>query len=409
MSTRERDGLRILWVKAGPLLPANTGGRIRTLQMLRAMSRRHHVTFLALRDPAQPDEEGSGLADYAQVREFIEWRDARRGSLRFVSGVLWNQMASSLPYVLTKYRSDELAARIRAVDEAGQHDLIVCDFLTPTLSFPASGTKTRSVIFQHNVEALIWQRMAANAGNPLARFYLRGQHRRTERWESALCNRFNGTITVSPDDSKLAVERYGLKNLLGDVPAGVDADYFANPLSPPLSPTTIGFLGSMDWLPNIEGVRWFHEHVLTELRRRCPGLRLLVIGRSPPASLTALAKDDPLIEFTGTVPDVRPFVQQCHAMIVPLLTGGGTRIKILEMMAAGRPVISTTVGAEGLGMEHGKHLLLADDASSFADECANVLKDSGLVNQLCAAALQRVQSEHSWERAAQIFVELAMR
>lgn len=410
MSTRERDGLKILWVKAGPLLPANTGGRIRTHQMLRAMAKQHEITFLALRDPSQPDDEDVAGADYARHREFIPWSDAVRGSWAFKRGFLLNLLGSTKPYVLTKYESPALAARIRALDASGDFDLLVCDFLTPALSFDAKGTRTRSVIFQHNIESLIWERMSSQRASLPVQWLLRLQFHRMEKWETRLCHRFHGTITVSPDDSKLACQRYGLRNLLGDVPAGVDAAYFA-PVrtSAPATTPTIGFLGSMDWLPNIEGVEWFIKEVWPLLKQRHPDLRFHIIGRNPPVSLRILTKHDPGIELTGTVEDVRPHLAKCHAMVVPLLTGGGTRIKILEMMAAHRVVVSTTVGAEGLGMAHGGQLLLADDPEAFARRTSEALTDHSLAESIAGRALQRVEAEHSWQRAARTFVELAMK
>jgi len=399
--------LRILWVKSGPLLPANTGGRIRTLQMLRAMSRKHDITFLAQRDAAQPDDEDKPGADYARSRQFIPWRDAPRGSLRFAIGALFNLCFSSLPYALAKYRSQRLASRIRELDESGQFDLIVCDFLTPGLWFAEKRGRTPRVIFQHNVEALIWDRMAGNEKRPLVRRYLRLQHWRMERWEWLLCARFDGVITVSPEDSRLCREHYKLTNLLGDVPAGVDVDFFATVRDSVPDEAVIGFLGSMDWLPNIEGVRWFVEQVLPQVRLSLPKAKVLIIGRNPPESLRRLAEADPLIQFTGTVDDVRPHLSQCQVMIVPLLSGGGTRIKLLEIMAAGRAVVSTTVGAEGLGLQHQRHLLLADTPDTFAASVLELLQDAPEAQAMCERAWQEAACPQSWQAAGERFIALA--
>lgn len=404
----EQQRLRILWVKSGPLLPANTGGRIRTLQMLRAMSRDHDITFLAQRDTTVPDDEDKPGADYAQRRLFVPWRDAPRGSARFAMGAAVN-LASSLPYALWKYQSHKLAMRIREMDRAGEFDLLVCDFLTPALWFDDKRGRTPRVIFQHNVEALIWKRMAENEKRPGVRQYLALQHARMERWEKKLCARFDGVITVSPEDSRISKERYGLTNVLGDVPAGVDAEFFAGVRSKEAAEPVIGFLGSMDWLPNIEGIRWFVEQSLPAVRMVLPGVKLLVIGRNPPEALKRLAQADPLIEFTGTVDDVRPHVARCRIMIVPLLSGGGTRIKLLEIMAAGRAVVSTTVGAEGLGLEHERHLILADTAPTFAEGVLRLLQDEAAARAMSERALREAALPQSWQAAGKKFVNLARR
>ncbi len=404
----EKQRLRILWVKSGPLLPANTGGRIRTLQMLRAMSRDHDITFLAQRDATMPDDEDRPGADYAQRRLFEPWRDAPRGSPRFALGAAMN-LASSLPYALWKYQSPGLAMRIREMDAAGEFDLLVCDFLTPALWFDEKRGRTPRVIFQHNVEALIWKRMAENEKRPGVRQYLASQRARMERWEKELCSRFDGVITVSPEDSRISVERYGLTNVLGDVPAGVDAEFFASVRSSKAAEPVIGFLGSMDWLPNIEGIRWFVEQSLAAVRKVLPGVKLLIIGRNPPEALKRLAQADPLIEFTGTVEDVRPHVARCRIMIVPLLSGGGTRIKLLEIMAAGRAVVSTTVGAEGLGLEHERHLILADTSQTFAEGVLRLLQDEQAAHAMSGRALREAALPQSWQAAGEKFVSLARR
>ncbi len=399
--------LRILWVKSGPLLPANTGGRIRTLQMLRAMSRDHDITFLAQRDISLADDEDKPGTDYAARRVFEPWTDPPRGSARFALGALVNLGLSSLPYALDKYQSVKLAARIREMDASGMFDLLVCDFLTPALWFSAERGRTPRVVFQHNVEALIWKRMAENEKRPLVRHYLRLQHARMEQWERKLCQRFDGVITVSPEDSRISRERYGLTNVLGDVPAGVDVEFFASVRTTPAADAVIGFLGSMDWLPNIEGIRWFVEQSLPMVRKTLPGVKLLVIGRNPPEALKRLAQSDPLIEFTGTVDDVRPHVARCRIMIVPLLTGGGTRIKLLEIMAAGRAVVSTTVGAEGLGLQHERHLLLADTAEAFAASVQKLLQDEAAAKAMSERAWNEAAQPQSWQAAGEKFIALA--
>ena len=401
-----KQRLRILWVKSGPLLPANTGGRIRTLQMLRAMSRDHDITFLAQRDLTVADNEDKPGADYAQRRLFEPWRDAPRGSARFVLGAAGN-LLSSLPYALAKYQSPKLAMRIREMDASGEFDLIVCDFLTPSLWFEAKRGRTPRVIFQHNVEALIWKRMADNEKRPGIKQYLALQHARMERWEKKLCERFDGVITVSPEDSAISRERYGLTNVLGDVPAGVDAEFFAGVRSTKATEPVIGFLGSMDWLPNIEGIRWFVEQALPAVRKALPTVKLLVIGRNPPEALKRLAQADPLIEFTGTVDDVRPHVARCEVMIVPLLSGGGTRIKLLEIMAAGRAVVSTTVGAEGLGLLHERHLLLADTSNTFAEGVVRLLEDKAEAQAMSERAYHEAALPQSWQAAGEKFIALA--
>jgi glycosyltransferase involved in cell wall biosynthesis len=250
---------------------------------------------------------------------------------------------------------------------------------------------------------MIWRRLAAGKQHPLGRWYFQSQAARMTVRERRLSELFDGVITVSPEDSRIARDEYRLRNVLGDVPAGVDTDYFKPP-AVPAPATTLGFLGSMDWMPNIEAVQWFAKEIL-------PGLtddaRLVVIGRNPPRSIRDLADADPRIEVTGTVDDVRPWLARCGILVVPLLSGGGTRIKIMEALAAGLPVISTTVGAEGLGLNDGEHLLIADSAADFRDAVAGLIGDDDRRLRLGQAGRRLVEEQCGWKRATDEFLRHA--
>ena len=166
------------------------------------------------------------------------------------------------------------------------------------------------------------------------------------------------------------------------------------------------FLGSMDWLPNIEAVHWFVREVLPLLRQRVPGIRFKIVGRNPSPSVRALATADSAIEVTGTVEDVQPHVHQCQVIVVPLLSGGGTRIKIFECMAMGVAVVSTTIGAEGLPLVPGEDVQIADSSESFAASVAELLQHPELAQKLALRARERMVREFGWEAAAAKFIDL---
>ncbi len=374
--------------------------------MLVEISRNHQVDYLALRKPDETPSELELSDPYAASKEWIEWREAERGSLPFYGEILGNQLCSSKPYSIAKYIHRPMRQRIRTLVQEHHYDVAVCDYLYPALNVLDQTSQVPTVVFQHNTEAQIWKRLAANQRNPLARLYFQGQYQRMRRWEQQLCSSFNGVITVSPEDSALAQQDYGLKNVLGDVPGGVDFSYFQPVPDSARAPLRIAFLGSMDWIPNVEGIHFFHEEIFPLLRASRPDLKLVIIGRKPAESLRRLATNDPAIELTGTVEDVREWVNRCSIMVVPLLSGSGTRLKILEAMAMGIPIVSTRIGAEGLGLESGRHLLLADRAEDFARETGRLLDDAELRRQLSATARTHVVQNHGWDRAAQTFIEL---
>jgi len=400
------EALKILWVKSGPLYPLDSGGKKRTHAMLTELSRRHEVTYLALQDKDVPLAPGEPDAKYAASKRWVPWDEAAAGSPRFFAELLHNLVFSSLPYAVAKYRSRAMEAAIARLCREDEFDLVVCDFLFPAANFLRAGKSlgVPTVLFQHNVEAQIWKRLAAGKSNPIARWYFGSQFRRMAKWERRLAEIFDGVIMVSPEDTAFARQEYGLGNVLGDVPTGVDADYFQPEQRESAGPVTVGFLGSMDWMPNIEAVQWFVREIFPAVKMQTPGARLLVIGRRPPPSVVAMAQQDPQVEVTGTVDDVRPFLARCDLLAVPLLSGGGTRIKIMESLAAGLPVVSTTIGAEGLGLVDGEHLLIADSASEFAGAVSRMAADPALRKRLSDGGSALARAEYGWARATDLFV-----
>jgi glycosyltransferase involved in cell wall biosynthesis len=323
--------------------------------------------------------------------------------------LLGNAVASSLPYALSKYRSVALRRELRELDASGRFDLIICDFLTPAFDVTRSVDQTPAILFQHNIEANIWERLSSNEQRPPIKAYFANQAGRMAAWENRLSRGFDGVITVSPEDSRHATEIYGLDNVLGDVPTGVDADEFGEVASSRAQHTPghhLIFLGSMDWLPNIEAVQWFATQILPLIRSDLPDLKFTIIGRNPSPSIRDLAQPGTGIHVTGTVPDVRPFLVEGDVMVVPLKSGGGTRIKILEAMAAEIPIVSTSVGAEGLGLTSGEELVLADTAAEFARQTLRLLTQPKEASELARRARERVITHNGWGAVTDHFLDL---
>lgn len=395
--------LRILWVKSAPLFPLNTGGRKRTHAMLRELSRHNTVTFLAFESPNEPISAKETDADYAARKRWISLRSPQQGSLGVSLSLLRNLLTSPLPWALEKWVHPSMTRAIEEECHENGYDLVICDFLYPAPNAVQADVAVPMVLFQHNMESQIWERMAANKRNLVARAYFRSQFRRMFLAESQLSQAFAGVITVSPDDATYARERYELENVIGSVPTGVDTDFFS-PSSAAPSPRRIGFLGSMDWMPNIEAVLWFTKKILPLIHHEDPAVEFAVIGRNPPPSIRDLATIDDRILVTGTVEDIRPLVSDCRTLVVPLLSGGGTRIKILEAIALGVPVVSTTVGAEGLSLIDGVHLLLAETEEKIANSCLRIIRDDELHDGLSKRGRERVVDEHGWAKATDIFL-----
>jgi glycosyltransferase involved in cell wall biosynthesis len=189
------------------------------------------------------------------------------------------------------------------------------------------------------------------------------------------------------------------------VPTGVDTDYFAPAAPHPTDSRDLVFVGSMDWMPNDDGIRWFAQAVFPLVRQRQPDATLTVVGRSPSADMQRLAERTPGIRVTGSVPDVRPYLQRAVASVVPLRIGGGTRLKVFEAMAAGAPVVSTAIGAEGLPVQHGRHLLIADSPEAQAEAIVHLLTDRASALAMADRAREYVCTHCSWNAVARQFLD----
>jgi glycosyltransferase involved in cell wall biosynthesis len=374
--------------------------------MLVELARQHHVTYLANLPEGQPLDPAEPGAPYAQEKRWIPSREPRDGSPAWVRSLIANLLFSTRPFVLDRYRNDTLAEALLELDANGGFDLIVCDFLTPAVNFDFDRIRTPVILFQHNVEARIWERLAGEKRNPITRLLFRDQARRMRDAEIALSKKCAGIIAVSPEDAADFREDYGLVNVLGDVPTGVDTGFFRPPSPRHPEPGVIGFLGSMDWMPNIECVHHFVGDIFPAILARCPEARLLVIGRDPAPSLRRLAAENDRVLLTGTVEDVRPHLDRCQVLVVPLRSGGGTRIKIFEAMAQGVPVVSTSIGAEGLPVPEGEAILIADDPAAFAGAVVSLLESPEFRDRIATCARELMVGEYSWITVATRFLNL---
>lgn len=402
------ERLRILWLRLGRFGVLDNGGKIYSYHLLTHLKQHCHVHVLeSLR--LGDDAGGAESVPYAHERECVyselmnEW--APRRFFSFLWPILRNLLASREPFALTMFNSVPFMRRARELEQTGRFDLIILDglFVAPIFDGMKTPRATPSILLQHNVESLIWRRLSELQRNPFMRLFFYEMARRMKYREPELCRLFEGITTISDQDAAYHRDIYKLDNVLGCVPAGAIPD--ARDLPPAVleqSPSPcIAFLGSMNWPPNADAAFWFIEKILPLVRAIMPEVRFRVIGREPPEALKRLAAASGGIEVTGKLEEVLTPLRECALLVVPLRAGSGVRLKILESMAAGVPVVSTTVGAEGLHMRNGQDLLLADDEMALSEAVLRLLKDNGLRKTLAENALKRVTQEFAWSKSAE--------
>ena len=393
--------MKILWVKTDFLHPVTKGGQIRTFEMLRRLHARHEVFYVAFDNHPQSEgvmRSGEYSAHAYPIAHSVPGRLSPQFGLQLLRGLV-----DPLPVSQRRYVSARMRAKVAELIRDVHFDSIVCDFLAPAPNMP---DLERCVLFQHNVETAIWRRHASTAPNPVTRAYFQMQAERMFVYERDVCKKVRHLIAVSPEDACQFRELFGLTGPVSDIPTGVDADFFAVPPENPPSRSGIVFVGSMDWLPNIDGVRFFVEQILPLIRRDHPDCRLVIAGRDPDPAIQQLASSHRDIVVTGRVPDIRPYLWSSAISVVPLRIGGGTRLKIYESMAAGAPVVSTTIGAEGLAVRSPDNIRLADTPEAFARACVELLTSIEENRRLAAAARQLVESQFGWEGVAARFEQI---
>jgi glycosyltransferase involved in cell wall biosynthesis len=388
--------MKILWVCPFFLHPTDRGAQIRTLGTLKQLHRRHEIHFAALNDPS--NLEGPERSTEYSSRHFSVAHSAPARKSLGILPQLVGSLVNPVPMAVSRYFSKQLKQQIDALVAAEHYDSIVCDFLAAAPNLTDLG---QCVLFQHNVETTIWRRHVEQCGSLPKKLFFQMQASKMEAYERKVCRAAKHVIAVSEIDAARMKRMFGIETVTS-VPTGVDVEYFA-PQSDASCASDMVFCGSMDWLPNVDAVVYFLSEVLPLIRERIPGATFTIAGRSPDAKVLKAVQGLTGVTVTGKVDDMRPYLWGAKISIVPIRIGGGTRLKIYECMAAGVPVVSTTVGAEGLRYKDGEDIVLADDAGSFADACMRLLSEDAARRDLAQNALDHAQREFSWEAVSREF------
>jgi sugar transferase (PEP-CTERM/EpsH1 system associated) len=393
--------MRVLWLNAGLLLPLDKGGKLRTWHLMRHLAREHAITYVSFAEPGELQEHRDGMSEVCAELITVPRSDPAKGTAAFYLDAA-RHVLQPLPYAVGKYRSDAYASTVGRLLALGRYDLVVADFLPPVANLPAR-VSIPSVLFTHNVEAEIWRRHVETATNGFSRALLRQQWQRMVRFERDAISRFDLVLAVSDADRQTFARLYpgAVRRPVHVVQTGVDTGYFT-PMPGTERRAHLVFTGSMDWLPNEDGMLYFVRDILTLIREQEPGTTVSIIGRAPTPAVKKLGETAG-VEVTGRVDDVRPHVAAGDVYIVPLRIGGGTRLKIFEAMSMAKAVVSTTIGAEGLPVTPGRDVLIEDEPAAFAAAVVRMIRDTKARRQIEAAARRLVVEQYDWSAVARDF------
>jgi len=393
--------VRILFLAPQFPYPPEQGRDIRNYNLLWQVSRRHEVSLLCFARPRPGDNAHLGAACKSLQQVPLPQRNAR-DRLRTLA-------LTGDPDMAHRLRTAAFSRALRSLLAAHDYDWVQVEGIElapyiPEIIAQRRNGRPRIVFDDHNAEYLLQRRafeadLRRPARWPYAAYSLI-QARRLCRYEREICLASDAVVAVSEADAQaLRALSPAIHPVV--VPNGVDTERYRPGLPDrlPLTHPAIVFTGKMDFRPNIDGVLWFYQEVWPLIRARAPEARFYVVGKNPHPRLAPLS-GDPSVVITGYVADILPYFGGADVYVVPLRVGGGTRLKVLEAMAAGLPLVSTRLGAEGIDLSHEMHALLADTPEAFAQAVLRLLNDQDLRERLGRAARAFVETRYSWEQIA---------
>jgi glycosyltransferase involved in cell wall biosynthesis len=383
--------LRFLFASLDVPFPVSSGRRLRNLALLRALRKAgHEIVMVAFADRDNDLTAPAELLGLCHSVEIIP-SPSRTSTKTYDLFGRFRSLISSLPFGAERLRSKAFRGKIQERLQREEFDAIICDDIYVAPNLEGIGNAPM-ILNKHGIGAVVLERFLLNERNPIKRAYAHLELRKTRQWEAAVSSKSALILTCSAEDCA-ELRRLCPQARMAIVPNVIDiSEYTATPVP---SNHTVVFVAYLGWYPNQDAVEFFVRHVMPPLRKLVPDVRFVAAGRNPPEEFRNRLSLTPGVEFTGTVPDIRPVVAGAAVSVVPLRIGTGTRLKILEAAAMGRPVVSTTVGAEGLDFKAGEEIVIADEPEKMAREVAALLADNTRASRIAAAARLRVERDYS--------------
>jgi sugar transferase (PEP-CTERM/EpsH1 system associated) len=388
--------LRTLWVKPGGFLPLDSGGKIRSFHTVKTLAKFWPTTVITYY-PEEKDDQNIQLSQFVEKLITIPLRPRSRPSI-YLSSVL-----KLRPFMFEKFCQPEVIRAVKSELQRTKYDLIICDFLLGCGVVPFD-VDVPKVVFTHNVECRIWERHYKVAKTLPKRMLAKREWQSLAAIERKYLSAADAVLAVSDADGAEFVSWGIPANKVRSVPTGVDTSFFAPRPQNTAAPTLV-FTGSMDWMPNQDGILWFLNDVYPLIQAKVPNVKLQVVGRKPPQQILDACAKYPGVTATGWVDDIRDYLANSDLCIVPLRVGSGTRLKIFEAMAMGKAIVSTMIGAEGLPVTDQTDIVLADTPADFAAGVLSLLNDNPKREQIGRAARELVEKRYSWEAVTADFMQ----
>jgi len=373
--------------------PPDSGPKVKTYYVLKYLARQHDVTLVSfVRDSDKPEYIGhlEGLCE--RVVTVPISRSPLR-DLRF----LGQSLLTGQPWMMLRDKRSEMRAALDELRATTHFDVVHADQLNMG-QYALPFKDSRTVLDLHNALWVLYKRLSETL--PLTKpmkYILTRDWRLLKRYEGELCRAFDAVTAVTDEDRRWLVEA-GAGADMPVIPIAIDTDEQAQVARRPKSPHII-HIGTMYWPPNIDGITWFLDEIYPRIKQEVPDVRCTLIGARPPASIVERAQTDPSLTVTGYVEDPLPYLADSSMMVVPLRAGGGMRVKILNALSQGIPMVSTTVGYEGIAVNDGEDILIADDPQAFADASVRLLTDTALNKRITRNGRRTAEALYDYRQA----------
>ena len=387
--------MRVLLLTQVLPYPPDSGPKVKTYHVLKYLAQNHQVTLVSfVRDTDKPEY----IQHLETLCERVITVPIKRAPLRDLV-FLGKSLFTGQPWMMLRDERPEMRAALQELSATTRFDVVHADQLNMA-QYALPFTNSRKVLDLHNALWILYRRMAATLPlhNPMKYLLLR-DWRLLKNYEGQMCRVFDAVTAVSDEDKQSLIEA-GARSDIQVVPIAIDIDKQAFIHRVPSSPHIV-HVGTMYWPANIDGIRWFLDQIYPIIKEQVPNVRCTLIGARPPQDIKDREQTDPSIKVTGYVDDPLPYLQDSSMMIIPLRAGGGMRVKILNAFAQGLPMVSTTVGCEGIHVTNNYDILVADTPQDFAQQTIRLLTDSNLNELLTVHGRQTAEQQYDYRRACE--------
>lgn len=372
--------------------PPDSGPKVKTWNVVKYLSRQHEITLASF-------VRGDQTADVEHLKKYcreVHTVEMKR-EIAFDAMALLESLLTGIPWVIARDRRDAMFSLVERLARETHFDVVHADQLNMA-QYAERVPNARKVLDDHNALWLLYKRMARTTRFGAKKYLFERDWRKLWNYEGQICRSFDAVTAVSEEDKMALGEAAGSIYNISVTPIAVDTQE-VRPIERNPGADHILHIGTMFWPPNVDGILWFAREVYPLIKEKRPGVTFDVVGARPPAEVQELEKEDSSIHVSGYVEDPQEYLQQAGVMVVPLRAGGGMRVKILNALAQGLPIVTTTIGCEGIAIEDGRDLLIADKPQDFAAATLRLLTDRGMAAKLGLNGRRLIETTYDYQVA----------